>query len=289
MKKRKLRVSRYEVQGPADLTIAVIADLHGRSPDACLAVLASEKPDVICVAGDAMETAQPPGVSGDDGPNVKGGPLHRFLHLIDSMAYRREHGKLGPTWRNAMRFFRAAVRIAPVYYVTGNHDFWLTPADRRLIRDAGVTLLSNSSATLSFRGARVEIGGLASRAGIDWLPEFARKPGYRILLCHRPEYYERHIRAHDIPLVLSGHAHGGQWRVLGRGIFSPGQGLFPRFTRGLYDGRLVVSAGLSNTANLPRVNNPVELVIVKVAPGALSVGNPRSRAGAPENPMPGEN
>ena len=274
MKRRKLRVSRYEVRGPVNIKIAVVADLHGRSPDACLASLVEEKPDVNCVAGAAMEPAQPSGAPGDDGLKVKGGLLHRILYGIDSLAYRRERGKLGPTWRNAMRFFREAARIAPVFYVTGNHDFWLTGPDKRLIRDAGVTLLMNSSATFQTDGGRVEIGGLASRAGVDWLSTFARKPGYRILICHRPEYYERHIRAHDIPLVLSGHAHGGQWRVLGRGVFSPGQGLFPRFTRGLYDGRLVVSAGLSNTANLPRVNNPVELVIVRVTPGL----RPESRA-----------
>ena len=267
MKKRKLRISRYEVRGSVDMTIAVVADLHGRDPDACLSALAAEKPDIICVAGDAMETAQPQGAPGDDGVGAKSGPLHRFLHFVDSFVYRRERGKLGPTWLNAMRFFREAVKIAPVYYVTGNHDFWLTQEDRRQIGDAGVAILVNSSAAFRLGDARVEIGGLASRGGVDWLSKFARKPGYRILVCHRPEYYERYVRAHDIPLVLSGHAHGGQWRILGRGVFAPGQGLFPQYTRGLYDGRLVVSAGLSNTANLPRLNNPVELAVVRVTRG----------------------
>lgn len=264
MKKRKLHISRYEVSGPVDMTVAVVADLHGRDPDACLEALADEKPDLICVAGDAMETAQLPGVPGDDGANAKGGLLHRFLYLIDSLAYRRGRATDGQALSYAKRFFRAASKIAPVLYATGNHDFWLTAEDRRIVARAGARLLLNSSATLRFGDARVEVGALTSRAGVDWLPRFARRPGYRILLCHRPEYYERYIRAHDIPLVLSGHAHGGQWRVLGRGIFSPGQGLFPRYTRGLYDGRLVVSAGLANTANLPRINNPVELVVVRV-------------------------
>ena len=267
MKKRKLRVSRCEVRGSVDLTIAVVSDLHGRDPALCLAALAAEKPDVICVAGDAMETAQPKGAPGDDGARERAKFLHRLFHLADSLAFRRESVKVGPTWMNAIRFFRAATKIAPVYYATGNHDFWLTPEDSHLIASAGVRLLSNSSAVFRFGDAQIEIGALTSRGGVDWLPTFARRPGYRVLICHRPEYYERFIRAHDIPLVLSGHAHGGQWRVLGRGVFAPGQGLFPRYTRGLYEDRLVVSAGLANTANLPRINNPVELVVVRVRRG----------------------
>jgi predicted MPP superfamily phosphohydrolase len=264
MKEKKLQISRYGVRGPVDLTIAVVADLHGRAPDLCLAALNAEKPDVICVAGDAMETAQPADAPGDDGGKGWDGRLHKLFHFVDSLAYRRENAKVGPTWLNAMRFFREAAKIAPVFYATGNHDFWITREDRRLIADAGVRLLCNSSAMFHFGDVRVEIGGLASRSGVGWLQAFARRPGYRVLICHRPEYYERYTRSFDIPLVLSGHAHGGQWRVLNRGIFAPGQGLFPRYTRGLYDGRLVVSAGLSNTANLPRINNPVELVVVRV-------------------------
>ena len=44
------------------------------------------------------------------------------------------------------------------------------------------------------------------------------------------------------------------------GLFAPGQGLFPRWTRGIYDNRLIVTAGLSNTAKIPRFFNPREIV-----------------------------
>lgn len=271
MKKKKLHVSRYEVRGEIDLRIALVADLHGREPDAMLAVLAEEKPDVICVAGDVMETPQPDGAPGDD-DREEHVCLHRLFHFVDSLAFRRESTKVGPTWMNAMRFFWEAARIAPIFYATGNHDFWLTREDRRLLTDAGVKLLFNSSAPFRKNAMTIEIGGLTSRRGVDWLPKFVRRPGYKILLCHRPEYYVRFIRAHDIPLILSGHAHGGQWRILGRGLFSPGQGIFPKYTKGVYENRLVVSAGLSNTANVPRINNPVELVMVQVRRGAVRTG-----------------
>ena len=161
-----------------------------------------------------------------------------------------------------MRFFREAAQIAPTYYAPGNHDAWLTREDRRAILETGTVLLENAGAVYR-RGDRVlNIGGFSSEIGMGWLRKFAKKPGAKLLICHRPEFYEPYLKRLTIPLILSGHAHGGQWRFLNRGIFSPGQGIFPKYTKGVYDGRLVVSTGLANTANVPRIRNPMELVVV---------------------------
>jgi predicted MPP superfamily phosphohydrolase len=63
--------------------------------------------------------------------------------------------------------------------------------------------------------------------------------------------------------MLSGHAHGGQIRLFNRGLFAPGQGWWPKWTKGVYDHCLVVSTGLSNTASpIPRLFNPTEIVYV---------------------------
>lgn len=100
----------------------------------------------------------------------------------------------------------------------------------------------------------------------SWFASFCSKPGYHILLSHHPEYYP--LVPGEIQLTLSGHGHGGQWRFYNpfkrkwQGVFAPGQGWFPRYTKGVYDGRLVVSAGLSNTAGIPRINNPTEIVFL---------------------------
>jgi predicted MPP superfamily phosphohydrolase len=102
-----------------------------------------------------------------------------------------------------------------------------------------------------------------------WLTAFSATPGYHILLCHHPEYFPR--IPESIELVLSGHAHGGQWRLYNPfkrqwiGVFAPGQGLWPRWTKGVYEGRLVVSAGLSNTVSVPRLFNPTEIVYIETA------------------------
>lgn len=111
----------------------------------------------------------------------------------------------------------------------------------------------------------IRIGGLATRYDLDWLHAYATKPGYKILICHHPEYYRRYIKDTEwdtFDLIVSGHVHGGQWRIGRHGVLAPGQGLFPKYCYGCYDKKLIVSAGLSNTACVPRFGNPTELVMI---------------------------
>jgi len=89
-----------------------------------------------------------------------------------------------------------------------------------------------------------------------------KKDGYKILLCHQPEHYDKYVRKYPIQLTLSGHAHGGQWRFFGRGVYAPGQGLFPKFTSGLYEGKLLVSRGLANPQKIPKIGNREELILL---------------------------
>ena len=102
----------------------------------------------------------------------------------------------------------------------------------------------------------------------SFLAGFAREPGYRILLCHHPEYWERFVRETGVELTVSGHAHGGQWGFFGRGVWAPGQGLFPRYVSGLYGGDdavLAVSRGMTNSVPaIPRFFNPCEILVLKL-------------------------
>ena len=60
---------------------------------------------------------------------------------------------------------------------------------------------------------------------------------------------------------------GGQVRLMGRGLYAPGQGLFPMLTSGWYfDRRLLVSRGLTNSAGVPRLFNPCELILLHLEP-----------------------
>ena len=239
------------------VSIAVVADLHARSYHHVLESLQQHRPELICMPGDLFLGHRP----SDTIP---------VCLIYDGM----------------LPFFRACARIAPSFLSLGNHEWMLTPRDFELIRDAGVQVLDNSWTSCG----ELSIGGLTSAnvaefrqsyqeseknipkrrffqkrdaepvPELSWLDEFETTPGFRILLSHHPEYYPKYLLGRQIDLILSGHAHGGQIRLFHRGLFAPGQGMFPKYTSGIHD-NLVVSRGLANTGGVvPRLFNPPELV-----------------------------
>lgn len=240
----------YELPVPA--TIALAADLHNAEPAPALASLRARRPALICVAGDL----------------IRGGA--------------RNATPIDEAQPNVLPFLRNCAAIAPTFVSLGNHEWPLTPEDIDAMGRTSARVLDNAWAELEIRGEQIAVGGLTSgyavrsrRLGAEepgnrrhnrpdtaWLTAFERLPGFRLLLCHHPEYYPEYLASRDVDLVLAGHAHGGQWRFFNRGVYAPGQGLWPRLTGGVH-GRLVVSRGLSNTTRIPRINNPTELVYIR--------------------------
>ena len=257
----------YKIAGSPRL--ALLADLHGRDPAPVLSSLAAHRPSLICVVGDILYGSHP---EGDRSPLE--------------------------TQENVLPFLSGCAAVAPTFLSLGNHEWMLDDADLAAIEATGVVVLDNEWREIEVNGKRIVIGGLTSGyvtdyrafrdtqdgaeryprkenlSGIggavtasqhvpdtDWLEDFASAPGFHILLSHHPEYFPL-VRG-EVELVISGHAHGGQWRFFNRGVWCPGQGLWPRWTRGVYEGRLVVSAGLSNTASVPRLFNPTEIVYLE--------------------------
>ena len=169
---------------------------------------------------------------------------------------------------NALRFLRVVPEMTPVFYTIGNHErkFRQREAYLKTVRESRVTLLDNES--ILFHG--ILIGGLSSTRGepdTDFLDGFEREDGWRLLMCHHPEVYRDYVAGRNIDLTLCGHAHGGQIQFFGRGLYAPGQGLFPKMTHGLHDGgRMLISRGMTNGAKprIPRINNPCELIILNI-------------------------
>lgn len=177
---------------------------------------------------------------------------------------------------NGFNMLSEFVKIAPTFMCLGNHEGGAPDLVRRECKSRGVHLLEEEY--VEFNGFL--IGGITSgyianneslkenhwrktpAPDLEWLKSFSELSGYKILLSHHPEYYEEYIRELDIDLTLSGHAHGGQWRVFGRGLFAPGQGILPKYTSGIHENRFIVSCGLANNAFVPRIFNPPELIFI---------------------------
>ncbi len=261
-----MRETNYTIPGAP--RIALLSDLHNADPTPALASLQTRHPEIIAITGDVLYGSRP---EGDKSPLE--------------------------TQKNVLPFLRSCASIAPAFMSLGNHEWMVDQEDLRHLSSTGVTVLDNSYQTITMDNKKVVIGGLTSGyvtdyrafrstqpvepryprrediAGVggavharahkpetDWLPSFAAQDGFKVLLSHHPEYFPLIPAAVD--LILSGHAHGGQWRIFGHGVWSPGQGFWPRWTKGVYEGRLVVSAGLSNTTWVPRFFNPREIVYI---------------------------
>lgn len=164
--------------------------------------------------------------------------------------------------KNALNFAVWAVRQGPVYFCEGNHEQNLPLYERQYrgkLKNIGVILLENTHVIMRTGRCQWTLAGVQDRVGEDVLKYALSGPGFRLLLAHRPEDLP-HYAAGGADLVLSGHGHGGQWRLLGRGIYAPEQGIFPRYTKGLYCmGRTAmhVSSGVgSHKRWIPRFFNP---------------------------------
>lgn len=174
----------------------------------------------------------------------------------------------------AMSFMEEAVKIAPVYYVSGNHEHQSGQWEELSLRltETGVMVLDNGKSTIEKDGEQITLIGLADKSVNPYyesvLQTFgAALPGdeFTILLSHRPELFETYVAA-DMSLVFCGHAHGGQIRLpfIG-GLFAPNQGFFPKYTTGMYiqdDTAMVVSRGLGNSVFPFRIFNRPELIEV---------------------------
>ena len=96
-----------------------------------------------------------------------------------------------------------------------------------------------------------------------FLRAMSEQNGFKLLMCHHPEYFATAVLNRDIDLTVAGHAHGGQVRIGRQGIYSPGQWLFPKLTSGFYyDDRLLVSRGVTNATWAPRINCGCEVIIL---------------------------
>jgi len=239
----RLSVRRYSLQSEkidTDVRLTVLTDLHscryGDGQERLLSAVAEESPDAVLLVGDIVD---------------------------DEMPEER-----------AWITLAALAECYPCYYVTGNHE-WRTDAERicESVAALGITVLRGEKAELTTKTTTVAFMGLDDPDAGFWdeqweaIKSSAEKETFSVLLSHRPELVEDY-RSLDADLVVSGHAHGGQWRIPGvlNGLLAPHQGLFPAYAGGMYDLSdtiLIVSRGLARESTLvPRLFNRPELVII---------------------------
>ena len=226
-------------------TIAHVSDLHNREfGNELIERVAAVKPDIIVITGD-------------------------MIHIENQSAA-------------AEKFAMGAVQVAPVYYVSGNHervlDCYAQFADFFFV--FLVRVLDNRYEVCARGDDKIAVLGLCDptffeKGKTDFVAELNRQCAaieeegirYTILLSHRPEMFERYLAA-GVDLSLCGHTHGGHVRLPFFGAFyAPNQGLFPKYSDGKFtrDGKsMVISRGLGKSSWVPRIFNPSELAVERL-------------------------
>ena len=176
--------------------------------------------------------------------------------------------------KNSDTLLKAIAKKYPCYYVSGNHEYWGNMWDTfsRRAESFGVTVLQGENVdidgiTICGASAKSDIGD-----SVKVCADNADTDSFNVLLAHFPENIDFYRSFGKFDLVLSGHAHGGQWRLppFINGLYAPGQGLFPKYAGGRYDfddTTFIVSRGLSRTMeHFPRIFNNPELVVIDILP-----------------------
>lgn len=240
-----LEVTYYEIindKVPRDFNnfkIIQISDYHNenskRLNDTLIKKIKEEKPNIIVITGD----------------------------LIDS---RRTNVDV------ALEFIKNIKTVAPIYYVTGNHEDITNDYSilKKGLLNERIRILENETEVISIGESFINLIGIDdsnSEYSCENNLSFSNysTDTYNILLSHRPELFETY-KKNNIDLVFTGHAHGGQFRIpfIG-GVVAPNQGLFPKYTSGVFTREsttMIVSRGIGNSIIPFRINNNPELVVV---------------------------
>jgi hypothetical protein len=175
-----------------------------------------------------------------------------------------------PDYQNALILIKEASKIAPVLVVDGNHDARLKtyPIQKQAMIDAGALVLEDENYPITILDSYIQILGLKERFEVkdraSPIKDLVDPNTFSLLLAHHPENFLDYVQA-KVDLVLVGHAHGGQFRFFDQGIYSPDQGLFPKYTDHLINQdstSMIISRGLGESVLPLRLYNGPELVVI---------------------------
>ena len=297
----------YGISGDVFLTIAHISDLHNKDGRQAIESMRSRKPDIIAITGDIVLRRRPKGdmliVQSEKNvlpflsecaqiaPTYMSLGNHEVMldrddlemisqtgvELLDNRFVKTDKYVIGGLTSAYVSRYRRELEEMEAGEEPGKRSHVLSVLRRRN-EDSGEKA---AAASKNLRAERYPVLKPFMRPKMQeqdyaWLDTFVQVPRYRILLSHHPEYWcleEPMLSKRNIDLVLSGHAHGGQFRLFGQGFFAPGQGWFPKYTSGIHHGkygRMIISKGMANTVMVaPRLFNPTEVVYIEVVRGDL--------------------
>ena len=249
----RLQITSYTIKSSEiknEVKLALLTDLHscyyGKSQKNLLDEIEEHNPDAVLLGGDIFDDVL---------------EEHNAKIVVESLSKKYK-----------------------TYYVSGNHEWWSGRMQEifRFLSASGVNILRGNGDILNVEENEIFILGIDDpevntydSSFLSWENQLevvgkeANSTKFNILLAHRPEYAKKYME-YDFDVVLSGHAHGGQFRIpfIMKGVFAPNQGFFPALAGGIYDfgeKKMIVSRGLSReSTRIPRIFNRPELIFVNL-------------------------
>jgi uncharacterized protein len=162
--------------------------------------------------------------------------------------------------------------------VLGNHDHWTNPYEvRKMLKEAGITELANSSMTLIRGNDRMNLAGVddiyVGRQRLNHVVAQVGEAGAAVFLAHEPDFADESSRTGCFDLQISGHSHGGQ-------VVIPfvGPPVLPRwgskYPSGLYqvgDMFQYTNRGVGMTEPAVRFNCQPEITVFTLESGSVGI------------------
>jgi uncharacterized protein len=217
--------------------IVQVSDLHnasfGKDQERLIQAIKVQKPDLIVLTGDMV-------------------------------------GSWDAEYDHSLMLIKEALKIAPVIIVDGNHDARKKtyPIQKKAMIDAGGLVLEDESMLITKEDSSINLIGLKERFLVEdrgiYVSDKVSSSFFNLLLAHHPNNFDDYVRL-GVDLVLVGHAHGGQWRFFGQGLFDPNEGILPKYTAGSFSEdstTMIISRGLGESVLPLRLFNGPELIVV---------------------------
>ena len=188
---------------------------------------------------------------------------------------------------HALDLMKALSIEYPCFYSPGNHEEMRGDIDEfyEAARKICPLIVGKDYADITVNGQDIRLLGAINATScysystqLEECFENIDDNRYNILIAHQPEDIDYYLgkdsdSEKSFDLILSGHAHGGQWRlpkILDQGLYAPEQGMFPKYTTGIYhyeDTTHIISRGLARPMRMifiPRIFNRPELSIIDI-------------------------
>ncbi|MBN8208022.1 metallophosphoesterase family protein [Bacillus sp. NTK071] len=182
--------------------------------------------------------------------------LSKVKNNVDAVVIGGDVMEKGVSFEKVNENLEQLSKLAPCYFVWGNNDYEENPETlEKILLENHIKILKNDAAKIVKNNEAINFLGIddlsTENASLEQALDAANEHT-KILISHNPDVQHDLPENNEIQLILSGHTHGGQIRLLGWGIREKGG------TKQVNGTTVVISNGYGTTTLPLRLMAPAE-------------------------------